>query len=88
MPDLFWLPKAQIERISRYFPRSHGGHWQVVWQEGEFGHVTEGAVGSGCRLGTRFLPPDTEGLVPGTAVLAGRHEVPARTEMAVDHAVG
>lgn len=24
MPDLFWLPKAEIERISRYFPHSHG----------------------------------------------------------------
>jgi len=24
MADLFWLTKAQIERISRYFPLSHG----------------------------------------------------------------
>jgi len=25
MNDIFWLSKAQMRRIERYFPRSHGG---------------------------------------------------------------
>jgi hypothetical protein len=63
------------------------GHWQVVWREGEFGRVTGGAAVSGGRLGTGFLPPDPEGLGPGATVLSSRHQVPARTEMTIDHAV-
>jgi hypothetical protein len=40
------------------------------------------------HLDARLLPPDPEGLGTGIAVLSSRHQVPPRTEMAIDHRVG
>jgi hypothetical protein len=38
-------------------------------------------------VGARFLPPDLKGLGQGALVIDGRHQMPTRTEMAIDHAV-
>jgi hypothetical protein len=47
--------------------------------------MTEDTAGSEGRLGAGLLPSDPEGLGPNATVLAGRHQVSARTDMAVDH---
>ena len=38
-------------------------------------------------MGAVFLQPDPKSFDPGTAGLAGRQKMSARTEMAIDHAV-
>ena len=40
------------------------------------------------HLDARLLPPDPESLGTGIAVLSSRHQMPPRTEMAIDHRVG
>jgi hypothetical protein len=44
-------------------------------------------VASCCHLGVGFLLPDPEGIGASALVGGRRHQVPAWTEMAVDHAV-
>ena len=68
-------------------PRSPRG---IVTLLGEQASLTArvACVTSRCHLDACLLPPDPEGLVTRTAVLIGGHQVPPRTEVAVDHGVG
>jgi hypothetical protein len=63
------------------------GHCQVVEVTATLGRAARRCTGSRCDPDASLLAPDPEGLGAGTAVLGGRHQVPPRAEVAVDHGV-
>ncbi len=64
------------------------GYCQVVGLMDAFGRAARHLSCLRGHLDARLLPPDPEGLGTGIAVLSSRHQVPPRTEMAIDHRVG
>ena len=66
---------------------SFARHCQVVLRKCERRPRRGLMVGSGSGLDTGLLPPDAEGLITSSAVSAGVHQVPTRTEVAVDDRV-
>ena len=62
-------------------------HWQVVEAGAVLDRAVQWRAGSPSDLDAGLLAPDPEGLVAGTAVLHGGHQVPPRSEIAVDHGV-
>jgi hypothetical protein len=69
--------------------RDHAArHRQVVGLMDVFDRAARRPWCSRRDLDAGLLPPHPEGLGVCPAVLIGGHEVPPRTEMAVDHGVG
>ncbi len=64
------------------------GHCQVVGLMGASDHTARHALCSRRDLAARLLPPDPEGFGAGVAVLDPGHQMPPRTEVAVNHGVG
>jgi hypothetical protein len=64
------------------------GHCQVVEPDRAPKQAARLSPPSRCHLNARFLPPHPEGFGASAPVLCCGHQVPPRTEMAVDHGVG
>ncbi len=64
------------------------GHRQVVGPKSALERATRLPWHSRCHLDARLLPPHPKGLGASTPILSGAHQVPPRTEVAVDHGVG
>ncbi len=74
---------AYIDRL----PEAIRGHCQLARSRGVFDRAAVLREHSRRHLHARLLPPHPEGLVAGATVLSGGHQVPPRTEVAVDHGV-
>ncbi|GGC67310.1 hypothetical protein GCM10011504_51610 [Siccirubricoccus deserti] len=64
------------------------GHCQVVGVVDAFERAVRNPTSLRGPLDARLLPPDPECLGAGIAVLSGGHQMPPRTEVAIDHCVG
>src|SRR3712207_700766 len=80
----FHLPMAASARARLLYPDRH---CQVGGLRGALDHVAALRWRSRRHLGAGLLPPHPEGLGAGAAVPGGAHQVPPRTEVAVDHGV-
>jgi TRAP transporter 4TM/12TM fusion protein len=63
-------------------------HCQIVGLTTAFDHAARRPLCLRRNLDARLLLPDPERLGPGRAVLNGCHQMPPRTEVAIDHRVG
>jgi hypothetical protein len=63
-------------------------HRQVVGLTAAFDRTAWHPSCSRCNLDARLLPPDPEGLGADIPVLNGCHQMPPRTEVAIEHRVG
>ncbi|GGC72255.1 hypothetical protein GCM10011504_57300 [Siccirubricoccus deserti] len=67
---------------------THERHCQVVRVVDAFERAVRNPTSLRGPLDARLLPPDPECLGAGIAVLSGGHQMPPRTEVAIDHCVG
>jgi hypothetical protein len=79
-----YLRRAGVVGITWPVP---SGDCQLGGLEVVFDHAAARRCSSCCHLDARLLPPDPKGLGASAAVLSGGHEVPPRTEVAIDHGV-